>query len=151
MREYNEVDNEMRHDGAECDLPAVLIPQFPTRMGDNGPERMRVDLTDAERYGRVMELLEPSAKPFDPGSIEQMDQAIMDSREDDWLLCIGNPTLIAVAAGAFASIHGRLNVLQWQSRKGHYEAIQIEFTEEGTSLSVVTTPPTPGEDDDRAE
>lgn len=130
-------------------LPAVLIPQHPTRMGENGPERMAMDLTDAERYGRVCELLEPTAKPFDPDSIEQMDQALLESSEDDWLLCIGNPTLIAAAAGAFASIHGRLNVLQWQSRKGHYEAIQIIYTEDGTSLSVVTVPPTPGEDDDR--
>lgn len=133
---------------SECELPAVLIPQFPTRMGDSGPERMRVDLTDAKRYGRVMELLGPQAKPFDPDSIEQMDQAMLESREDDWLLCIGNPTLIAAAAGAFASIHGRLNVLQWQSRKGYYEAIKIEYTEEGTTLTVVTAPPTPGEDDD---
>ena len=146
------LDNAERHDGAEDaqfdGLPAVLIPQFPTRMGNDGPERMRVDLTDAERYGRPLELLDCSAKPFDPSSVEQIDQAIMDSRAEDWLLCIGNPTLIAVAAGAFASVHGRLNVLQWQSRKGLYEAIQIEFTEEGTDLKVVTLPTPRGEDDD---
>jgi len=130
------------------DCPAVLIPQHPTRMGSDGPERMSIDLTDARRYGEPVELLEPSAKPFDPSSIEQLDEAMADSHGEDWLLCIGNPTLIAVAAAAFATIHGRLNVLQWQSRKGYYEAIQIEFTEDGTSLSVVTTPPTPGEDDD---
>lgn len=136
LAERERLDHE-----AQCDLPAVLIPQFPTRMGDSGPERMRVDLTDAKRYGRVMELLGPQAKPFDPDSIEQMDQAMLESREDDWLLCIGNPTLIAVAAGAFASIHGQLQVLQWQSRKGYYEAIRIVFTEEGTTLEVVTLPP----------
>src|SRR3954471_15606260 len=103
----------------------VFVPQFPTRMGDDGPERMTLDLTDAERYGRVCEVLGPSAKPFDPSSIEQLDQALLDSRSTDWLLAIGNPTLIAAAAGAFASIHGCVNVLQWQSRKGRYEAIQI--------------------------
>lgn len=145
----NDMHDNYEPDILTTDLPAVLVPQFPTRMVDGEVQRMPMDLTDAQRYGEVLELLEPSAKPFDPGSVEQLDQAIAESSGEDWLLCIGNPTLIAVAAGAFASIHGRLNVLQWQSRKGHYEAIQIEFTEDGTSLKVVTVPPTPGEDDDR--
>lgn len=117
-------------------------------MGQDGPERMPLDLTDAERYGRICELLEPGAKPFDPDSIDEMDMAISTSSADDWLLCVGNPTLIAAAAGAFASIHGCLNVLQWQSRKGYYEAIRITYTDEGTTLEVVTTTPSSGEDDD---
>lgn len=129
--------------------PCVYIPQFPTRWGEGGPQRMPLDLTDAERYGRVMEILSPEAKPFDPGSIDQLDQELAESRPEDWLLCIGNPTLIAAAAGAFASIHGCLNVLQWQSRKGRYEAIKIEYLENGTQLSVATLPDAPeGEEDD---
>lgn len=127
----------------------VIVPQFPTRMGDHGPERMPVDLTDAERYGTVVEILSSTAKPFDPESIEQMDQFMLDSSADSWLLCLGNPTMIAAAAGAFASIHGRLNLLQWQSRRRRYEAVQITYGEEGTNLSVVTLPAdNPGEDDD---
>lgn len=118
----------------------VIIPHFPTRMGDHGPERMPMDLTDAERYGTIVEVLDSSAKPFDPSSMEQLDQFMVDSSADSWLLCIGNPVLIAAAAGAFASIHGRLNLLQWQSRRRRYEAIQIEYGEDGTQLSVVTLP-----------
>jgi len=129
----------------------VWVAQFPTRMGSEGPERMPLDLADAERYGRVTEVLGPTAKPFDADSIEQLDQALLDSRATDWLLAIGNPTLIAAAAGAFASIHGCVNVLQWQSRRGRYEAIQIEYTDEGTQLRVVTIPEDDGEhDDDRS-
>ncbi len=127
----------------------VIVPQFPTRMGDSGPERMVVDLADAERYGTVVEVLGSGAKPFDPDSIEQLDQFMTDTSADNWLLCIGNPTLIAAASGAFASIHGRLNLLQWQSRRKRYEAIQITYGEEGTELSVVTLPfHHNGEDDD---
>lgn len=137
--------------GPPC--PCVFIPQHPTRMGHEGPERMPLDLTDAERYGRICELLEPGAKPFDPSSVAEIDATIADSGPDDWLLCIGNPTLIAVAAGALALAHGRLNMLQWQSRKGHYEAIRITYLDMseggGTLLEVVTIPP--GEDDDRRE
>lgn len=150
---YSDEASEQRRLQQEAmdDLPCVFVPQFPTRMGDSGPERMPMDLTDAERYGRICEVLQASAKPFDPDSVDQLDQAMAESRADDWLLCIGNPTMIAVAAGAFATIHGRLNVLQWQSRKGYYEAIRVEFTEDGSSLSVVTVPPAQGEDDDRRE
>ena len=127
----------------------VIIPQFPTHMGDRGPERMSVDLADAERYGTVVEVLDSTAKPFDPSSMEQLDQFMVDSSADSWLLCLGNPTIIAAAAGAFASIHGRLNLLQWQSRRRRYEAIQITYGEEGTELSVSTLPAgNPGEDDD---
>lgn len=128
----------------------VIIPQYPTRMGDNGPERMGMSMRDAERYGTIVEVLEPSAKPFDPESMQQLDQFMVDSSADSWMLCVGNPTIIAAAAGAFASIHGRLNLLQWQSRRGRYEAIQITYGEEGTELTVVTLPQhaVPGEDDD---
>lgn len=128
----------------------VIIPQFPTRMGEYGPEKMPMDLSDAERYGTIVEVLDTSAKPFDPDVIEQLDQFMVESNADSWLLCIGNPTLIATAAGAFASIHGRLNLLQWQSRRRRYEAIQITYGEEGTALSVVTLPQHAvcGEDDE---
>lgn len=128
----------------------VIIPQHPSRMGDNGPEKMGMNLDDAERYGTIVEVLDINAKPFDPDAIEQLDQFMVDTSGDSWLLCIGNPTLIAAAAGAFASIHGRLNLLQWQSRARRYEAIQIVYGEEGTELAVVTLPKheVNGEDDD---
>jgi hypothetical protein len=127
----------------------VIIPQFPTRRGDGGPEKMSIDLTDAERYGRVVEVLDPSAKPFDPSSIGQLDDFMVGTNPNNWLLCIGNPTMIAAAAGAFASEHGCLNLLQWQSRKRRYEAIRIIYHDEGMEIETVTLPPaTPGEDDE---
>lgn len=118
----------------------VIIPQFPTRMGDNGPERSYMDLTDAERYGRVVEVLSDTAKPFTPSAIEELDEFMANTSADNWLLCIGNPTMIAAASGAFASIHGRLNLLQWQSRMKRYEAIQIVYGEDGTQLEMRTLP-----------
>ena len=148
MREYNEVDNEMRHDGALSVQPSVLIPQHPTRMTGGEVVRMPLDLSDARRYGPLLELLEPGAKPFDQDSIEELDQNIASSCAEDYILCVGNPTLIGVACASFALLHGRLNVLQWQSKKGVYEAIQIEFTDEGAELCVATVPPALGEDDE---
>lgn len=126
----------------------VIIPQFPTRMGEYGPEKMPMDLSDAERYGTIVEVLDTSAKPFDPDAIEQLDQFMMESNADSWLLCIGNPTLIATAAGAFACIHGKLRLLQWQSRRRRYEAIEVIYNEEGTQLSVLTLPQHSGVEDD---
>ncbi len=119
-------------------LPVVLIPQFPTQMGDCGPERRPLDLTDAERYGRLVEVLTPEAKPWDPTVADELDAAMQETSGDDWLLCLGNPTLIAVAAGAFALMHGRLNVLQFQSRQGRYEAVRFEFDEDGTRVERLT-------------
>lgn len=119
-------------------LPAVLIPQFPTEMRDGRVARREVDLTDAARYGRLVELLEPSAKPWDPDAIEEMDRSLVNTSADDWLLAIGNPTMIAIAAAALGSLHGSINVLQWQSRTRRYEAVRVVFGEDGTEVEQAT-------------
>lgn len=119
-------------------LPVVMIPQYPTQWGRNGPERRALDLSDAERYGQLLELCRPVGKPWDPAVAEEIDSAMSESHADDWLLCIGNPTMIALAAASFASIHGHVNVLQFQSRKQSYEAIRYEFTDEGTEVTRLT-------------
>lgn len=122
-------------------LPVVIIPQYPSEMDRAGNiTRRPLDLRDAERYGRLVEVLEPSAKPWDPEAIEQMDQALAQSSADDWLLAVGNPTMIAIAAAAFGSIHGGVNVLQWQSRARRYEAVRVSFTEEGSAVTKVQPP-----------
>lgn len=121
--------------------PVVIIPQYPTERAGNGEiVRRDLDLRDAERYGALVEVLDPSAKPWDPSAVEQMDQALLLSSPDDWLLCIGNPTMIAMAAAAFGSIHGGVNLLQWQSRARRYEAVRVVFGDDGTT---VTQPPAP--------
>lgn len=122
-------------------LPVVLIPQYPTEMVAGRPQRRDLDLSDAERYGRLVELLEPTAKPWDPAAVEQMDQTMLGTSADDWLLCVGNPSMIAVAAAAFGSIHGGVNVLQYQSRSRRYEALRYTFTDEGTTVECVTSDP----------
>lgn len=119
-------------------LPVVIIPQFPT---EQGGVRRELDLTDAERYGRLIEVLGPNAKPWDPDAVEEMDQALAQSSADDWLLAIGNPTMIAIAAAALGSIHGSINILQWQSRARRYEAVRVVFTENGTEVEQATCLP----------
>lgn len=122
--------------------PVVIIPQYPTEMDRGVPVRRYLDLKDARRYGELVELLEPTAKPWDPSAVEQMDQALASSSADDWLLCVGNPTLIAIAAAALGSIHGGINLLQWQSRARRYEAVRVIFTEDaGTTVTLATTTP----------
>lgn len=123
---------------------AVLIPQYPTQMGRDGPERRPLDLEDATRYGRLVELIGPTAKPWDSESMDQLDAAISDTSADDWLLCVGNPVMIAAAAGAFALAHQRLNLLQWQSRRQRYEAVQLDFLSSSIKVSMATL----GEDDE---
>lgn len=117
-------------------VPQVIVPQYPTEMQGGQIVRRSLDLRDAERYGELVELLDHSAKPWDPDAVEQMDRALAESSADDWLLCIGNPTMIGLAAAALGTIHGGINLLQWQSRLRRYEAVRVVFTEEdGTQVS----------------
>lgn len=120
----------------------VLIPQYPTeRDGSGAIVRRQLDLTDAERYGRLLELIGPSAKPWDQDVVDAMAQQIEETRADDWLLALGNPAMIALAAGQMALVHGRVNLLMYQSRARRYEAITYWFTEEGTSVEIHSTRP----------
>ena len=124
----------------------VLIPQYPTVMGSSGPERRRLDLADAERYGDLRELIGSSAKPWDQSSMDALDRAVSDTNEGDWLLCVGNPVMIAAAAAAFALCHGRLNLLQWQSNQQLYEAVELRFDRDSITVTMATI----GEDDGRS-
>jgi hypothetical protein len=127
-------------------VPRVIIPQYPTEMHGGRIVRRDLDLSDALRFGELVELLDHSAKPWDPDAIEQMDQALTESSADDWLLCVGNPTMIGLAAAALGSIHGGINLLQWQSRSRRYESVRVVFTEEdGTQV----LPGQPPEDEER--
>jgi hypothetical protein len=102
----------------------VFIVQCPT-MRD--PETGKIvnkfaSLGDAETYGRVTPLLSPTAKPFDPAPIiRQLQAALADYSDNDWLLLAGNPILIGwVTAIAADKNEGRIRCLQWSGRDQRY-------------------------------
>ncbi len=86
----------------------------------------KFDLTTAAKYGELIYLLSPTARPFDSKHvIGEMREKLYDFRDEDYLLLIGNPALIGFAV-AIASCQnsGHVNVLQWDGRKQQYIPIE---------------------------
>lgn len=80
----------------------------------------KYDISSAEAFGDVTELLRPEAKPEDPHVIAEIHRKLARMRNTDYLLLIGNPVLIGIAtaiAGSYTD--GIVNMLQWR-RSGYY-------------------------------
>lgn len=91
----------------------TLIPKF--------------DFSSAEKYGKLVTLLSPSAAPFKNEKIvEELNDRLITFGKDDFILCVGNPTLIGIAT-AIAAHHsdGHIKVLQWHGRKREYIPIKV--------------------------
>jgi hypothetical protein len=95
--------------------PRVFIPNWPMRRNERN-ERVRVDLAEAEPFGRLVELVErPRPGAIQPGDYtEDLLYKLRDFNDRDFILCVGNPTLmVAVALIALEMNKGQARFLQW--------------------------------------
>lgn len=89
----------------------------------------KYDVSSAESYGDVTELLRPEAKPEDPSTITEMHAKLGGMQEEDYLLLIGNPVLIGLATAIAADYTGGvIQVLQWR-RDGYHPIRHNVFPE----------------------
>lgn len=97
--------------------PRVFVPNEPMKYGDDGWVR-QYDLTSATRYGELVHLTPPGPPVTDPtDAVAEMRSLLEDYGPDDFLLMVGHPAIIAVAAALAArSAGGRLNTLTWRGR-----------------------------------
>ena len=112
---------------------AVQSPRW--RNPRTGEIEARFDLTPAQAYGKVEELLTPTAKPFNPGPIvDELYVKLENFDDDDAIICIGNPILIALAVNVASDVNnGRVRLLQWHGHRGEYVPVDIDmgFTSDG--------------------
>lgn len=105
----------------------VFVVQNQHRLNDrSGNLEPKFDFSSAERYGELIYLLSPTARPFSPEHvISQLKDKLIDFRDEDCLLLIGNPCLIgfAVAVASWAN-EGRVRVLQWDGRRREYVLVE---------------------------
>ena len=124
----------------------VFIPQEPTRVrkerdsvsGDMVPVRdgggnvvfeSTMNFAEAARFGETLVCLPPgrvslSAQP----TVDRIKECMGDFTDNDYLIAVGNPSLIAVAAAVAAQANnGRLKVLQYDNRVEAYITITIDI------------------------
>lgn len=100
----------------------------------NGEIKPRYDLSAACEHGEVVELLSPTAKPFNPDPIiTELYTKLENFGDGDHIICIGNPILLSMSVAIAADINdGRVSLLQWHGRQERYIPVEmdLDFTSE---------------------
>jgi hypothetical protein len=92
-----------------------------------------MDLTPANEFGELRFILRDYHHPFrDPtGTAAEVRRVleVEDFGPDDWLLLVGNPSLIGiVAAQASVITGGRLRLLQWDRPRHRYRPLEAQLS-----------------------
>lgn len=98
----------------------------------NGVPVPKHDHRPAMKFGEIQVLLPPGVS----NSVDHTELTKVLQRElvrfddDDFLLCSGDPALIALAAGvAFKSNRGRISLLKWDRNQGQYFSVTLDIGE----------------------
>ena len=94
------------------------------------PQVMDYNVRSAEKFGDLKIML-PDRKQMilSSGPLTfELQKQLKDFNDDDYLLLIGDPAIIAVA-GAIAAEHnnGRFKVLKWDRNETRYYDIEIDL------------------------
>ncbi len=110
--------------------PRVFVVQVAQKW--NGTKMVpKYDISAAEKYGRIVPLLAPNARPTQGEAVlDELARKLADFSDDDHILCIGNPALIGFAmAFATDANQGRVQVLQWMHDR--YLSVKARIFDEG--------------------
>lgn len=111
----------------------VFAVQQPTgRDPSSGAIRPTMDLTPASVFGELRFILRDWQNPFrDPtGTAGEVRRVLTEENftEEDWLLLVGNPSLIGiVAAQATLLTGGTLRMLQWDRPRHRYRPLEAQL------------------------
>lgn len=107
--------------------PVVYVVQRTmTRSGDGSTLVPKHDVSPAAEYGHLVYLLGPSASPFGTESVlEELRHKLQHyDGSRDYLLLVGNPTLIGWACAIAADASEVVRTLQWNGKDGRYVAVR---------------------------
>ena len=86
-----------------------------------------IDISPALRFGQIHFLLDPDDLLDTDRAVAKLTKALADFSDDDYILCIGDPTAI-LAAGIIASQAngGDVKALRWFKRELEYFVFHIK-------------------------
>lgn len=110
-------------------MARVFITQEPQRR-DRATGIMKPfhDLSPAAAYGDIQILMPPGAISLSPGpTMDSLARKLDDFSDDDSLLLLGDPILIAMAAAICSwKNRGVVGVLKWDRNTGKYIRVQFK-------------------------
>lgn len=108
--------------------PRVFAPQVPSEL-DHATRIWvpKVNLKPAEQWGTVVTLLPPQAQRLGTDRVHQMlRDKLRDITRDDWIVCIGDPSFIAICSCIQYAFTDRLRLLKWERQESKYLPIELE-------------------------
>lgn len=111
-------------------MKTVYVPQLPSRLDrESGVWVPTVNLSPAEKYGEIFVMLPPEANRLHTAPLVAALQEKMQSfDQDDYIVAVGDPTLLAVAATIAAKkTGGLLRMLKWDRLSTSYIPVEVQL------------------------
>ncbi len=108
----------------------VYAPQQPSRFDASYQLWVpTVDLTPARKFGKLNIMLPPNfGMMVGAPLVDALKERMATFRATDYLLAVGDPTLIAAAAGIAAlRTGGKLRLLKWDRHTRDYIVIELRL------------------------
>jgi hypothetical protein len=99
-------------------------------------ETMRHNVLPAQQFGELHFLLPPQVQiGFSPGPmVNKMRRALQNFNDDDYLLLIGDPAAMGIAAALASEYNGgKFRFLKWDKREMKYYPIAVNINQKGES------------------
>lgn len=108
--------------------PRVFAPLVPSRYDQTLRAWVpTLDLHQAEKFGKVVVMLQPDSPRAGPGPCAvAIREQMADFGDQDWIVCVGDPSLIGVAAAIAArKTGGILRLLKWDRMASDYIPVEV--------------------------
>ena len=109
-------------------MPKVFIIQEPMKRGVNGLEPL-MDFRKVLEYGDPVVCLPPGKVSLSPGpTIDMLKDKLRNFTDDDYMVSVGDPSAIFIAAMIVADINrGCCKLLKWDKDIKRYIEVKIDL------------------------
>lgn len=108
----------------------VFVPHIPSRWNsETGNFESTVSIRAAKKYGKLVILTPPDANRMHIAPIvEAVKEKMRDYRPEDYLLAIGDPSVLALTAAIAAfRTGGQINLLKWDRQSSLYIPVRFNI------------------------
>ena len=131
--------NFLKDNPKETFVYVLVKPQTEAKITYNrftGEQQTKqpLNILPASDYGHFVFCLEQSSQiiyspqPF----VHKMKKNLKDIREKDYILCMGDPSIIAISSAiASDTTQGKINMLKWDRQEKRYYPLSFKLYEKG--------------------